>query len=194
VDKHPETPPFERVTADQVVAMNIRRFRIAAGITQGELGELLGWTATNVSAAERSADPARDRRRFDAQALTEIAAALGVPLVALFLPPPGDGDAARYLLATRSGDSDMAAYMEALVMPDSDSDGPAMEAYRDAINAASRRYLTPDWADRVAAWLSAGMSPQERADEVQILRDRRRELLDTAAVLERIADQVEAGK
>ena len=194
MDTHPSGPPLERITANQVVAINMRRFRIAAGLTQGEVGERLGWTAAVVSAAERSADAARDSRRFDARELAEIAGALGVPLIALFLPPPDDGERACYLLARRNGDSSMEEYMEELVMPDSDDDGPAADAYRDALNAASRRYLTPDWADRVAAWFSAGMTTQQRADEVQILRDRRRELLDTAAALERIADQVEAGK
>src|ERR1700690_800863 len=97
MDSRPGGPPAEQVTVDQLVALNIRHWRNAAGLTQADLGGRLGWSAANVSAAERSADPARDPRRFDAQTLTEIALALGVPLAALFLPPGDDGERACYL-------------------------------------------------------------------------------------------------
>ena len=74
--------PAVPVTADQIVALNLRHWRRAAGMTQEEAGARLGWSDKNLSAAERSWDADRDRRRFDAQTLTEMALALGVPVAA----------------------------------------------------------------------------------------------------------------
>src|SRR5262249_27531200 len=46
--------PERRVTISQLVAYNLGFFRRAAGIDQRKMGELLGWSAASVSAAERS--------------------------------------------------------------------------------------------------------------------------------------------
>ena len=85
------------VTIDQIVAMNMRYWRRAAGMTQEDLGFRLGWSAANVSAAERSAEEGRDRRRFDADTLTALSLVIGVPLHAFFFPPGDDGDGKRYV-------------------------------------------------------------------------------------------------
>src|SRR5260221_186 len=95
--------PGEHVSIDQVVAMNMRYWRRKAGLTQEELGERIGWTAPNVSAAEVSARARKDRRRFDAHILAALAKALGVPVAALFLPPEDDGVAKRYLFQAAPG-------------------------------------------------------------------------------------------
>ena len=76
-------------TPNQVVAWNMSYFRKAAGLTQQELGEKLGgWSTASVSAAERSWDGKRVKK-FDADEITAVAGALGVPVAALFIPPPG---------------------------------------------------------------------------------------------------------
>lgn len=197
----PEGQPLPAVTLtmDQLVAINMRRWRIAAGSTQEELGKLLGWSGAVVSAAERSADPARDRRRFDAQALADIATALGVPLIALFLPPSDDGLSARYLITTSAGrELGMGEYMDDVVMHDSGARTPAMSAYMEALLGAVDQYLDPEWAQHVSQWL-AGDSPQLRAERARRLRERAGELSRASASAARaaadfsaLADEIEA--
>ena len=115
MDTHntPGDPPEKAVTIDQVIAANMRYWRREARMTQEELGKLIGQSDANVSALERSADDNREKRRFDAQAITEIALALGVPIPALFLPPADDRAAAEYIFTTADGRSHgMAAIVE----------------------------------------------------------------------------------
>jgi len=183
--------PGEHVTIDQVVALNMRHWRRAAGLTQEELGERIGWSAANVSAVERSGAEGRERRRFDADTLTSVALALGVPLLALFLPPVSDGEQHRYLFRARpGGDSLSMADLMALVMPDSDDDTPVMGAYRERLRAAVTRYLDPSWAEDVARWLTAAAEPQVRADRAERLRSERAMLLQVAAELGNLADAI----
>lgn len=88
--------PTRRVTVNQLVAFNIAWFRKAAGLTQDELGERLGgWSAASVSAAERSWDGKRVRK-FNTDEIVGAAVVLGVPVVALLLPPPDAGTAVDY--------------------------------------------------------------------------------------------------
>lgn len=114
---------------NQVIALNMARWRKAAGLRQQELGELLGWSNATVSAAERSADGKRVRQ-FTAAEVVRIAEALGVPLAAMYLPPAGEKD------------EDMAALFRR-ILPDSMGDSPAMDAYRGALAGAARDYLDP---------------------------------------------------
>lgn len=190
----PKDIPVEPVTADQVVALNMRYYRRVAGLTQGELGQKLGWSAANVSAAERSSAEGRDRRRFDAQTVVEIALAIGVPLTALFLPPQADGIEARYVITGPEGSLyDMAEYMELCVMPDSDEDTPATNGYRDRFTTAMSKYLAPRWAAQAATWLSESRTPAARADFAGRLRDRELALLETAAELREMSDAIMEG-
>lgn len=182
--------PERHVTADQVVAANIRRFRRAARMTQAEAGAVVGWSAASFSAAEKSADPGHERRRFDAQAVTDIAAVLGVPVSGLFLPPGDDGTAARYLITAGGTVLDMSEYMTGLVMPDSDAETPQAAAYRDAFRAAAYRYLSPEWAARAAGWLAAGTA-EERADVAGMLREDQQALMRAARRLGDLAAQIE---
>lgn len=76
------------LTVNQVVAWNVAHYRRAAGLTQAELGERVGISAPNLSAAERSVDGKRPRQ-FDAGELLALALALGVTIPALLMPPPG---------------------------------------------------------------------------------------------------------
>src|SRR5580704_18026639 len=83
--------PERTVTVNQLVAYNMAFYRKAAGLNQEELGVRLGgWSAASVSAAERSWDSGRVKK-FDADEVAGIAAALGVPVIAGFLPPEDDG-------------------------------------------------------------------------------------------------------
>jgi transcriptional regulator with XRE-family HTH domain len=176
--------PAVPVTADQLVALNLRHWRRAAGMTQEEVGARLGWTAGNESAAERSWDPDRDRRRFDAQTLTEMALAVGVPVAAFFLPPPDDGIEARYLLADASGRIyAMGDIMTLVTVPDNDDDTDVMAAYRERFNAAAARYLEPEWAAVAGRLLGDGASPAARADMAARLEDERAGLLRAAELL-----------
>lgn len=164
MDNSPDGPPVEQVTVDQLVALNIRHWRAVAGLTQAELGKRLGWSAANVSAAERSVSDDRDRRRFDAQTLAELALALGVPLAALFLPPPDDGERAAYRFTAGGKSHGMGELMELVVMPDATWTSPVMEAYRQRFNAAARRAATgPAWARLVERWTAGDPGVREAA-------------------------------
>jgi transcriptional regulator with XRE-family HTH domain len=164
-----------RVTANQLVAYNMARWRKAAGLTQAELGDRLGgWSNRAVSAAERSFDPdARDRREFDADTLLDLAAALDVPLAALFLSPADDGDGVDYVLAGPGPASDGAGMGDvfAYLFPDpGEEETPLRDAYREAFRAALGRYLDP-----------AGGSDYVRYLDEMTARERRAELLDRLA-------------
>ena len=190
------TPPDRHVTVDQVVAWNIAWYRRAAGLTQEQLGALLGgWSKVAVSAAERSVDESRDRRRFDAQTLSEFAIALGVPIIALFLPPVDDSHDAHYLFPGPGEDNcpedlDMTDLMT-LVMPDSGEDTPVMHLYRDRFRAAVGQYLDKFWATEVARWFEEAGGPELRADRAARIRMRRDTLLAIAAEYGELADIIE---
>ena len=170
MDSDQDAPPAEHVTIDQLVALNIRCWRRAAGMTQDELGRRLGWSAANVSAAERSADPSRDSRRFDAQALTQFSLALGVPLTALLLPPEDDGERAAYIFDGPGGEYGMREYFTFAVMPDFADDSPAMTAYRRRLDIAAGRYLDPEWQQEVGSWTRQVEPEEVRADRAARLR------------------------
>lgn len=177
-------PPPERViTVNQLIAHNMSTLRRAAGFTQEELGARMGgWSAASVSAAERSWD-GRRVKKFDADELALIAAALSVPVVALFLPPEDDGETARYLI--RAGEDDKPLLtttgLMRLVYPDNDDDTEVMGTYRDRWNAVMMRLFgdDPNWATLIARWLAD--SEAGRAERAASLRERRDELLRAAA-------------
>jgi transcriptional regulator with XRE-family HTH domain len=169
MDSRPSGLPVEPVTIDQVVALNVRHWRIAAGLTQAELGERLGWSAAVVSAAERSAVESRDRRRFDAQTLTELSLALGVPLAALFLPPPDDGERASYRFTAGGRTRAMEELMDLVVMPDTLGDSPLLGAYRRRAEAAARRVGAGPARERLLERWTAG-NPGVREAAVADLR------------------------
>jgi transcriptional regulator with XRE-family HTH domain len=88
--------PQREASINQLIAFNMAAFRKAAGLTQKQLGERLGgWSEASVSAAERSWDGKRVRQ-FDADEIVAIAAVLGVPVIALLLPPPDAWTATDY--------------------------------------------------------------------------------------------------
>jgi transcriptional regulator with XRE-family HTH domain len=189
-----EAPVPVTVTIDQIVAANVRYWRKAAGMTQEDLGDATGWSAANVSAVERSADEGRERRRLDAQALTQIALALGVPLIALFLPPGDDGAGKTYRFAGDAAGTlhGMRELTEHVVMPDSDDDSPVMDLYRQRLTEAADRYLDTAWGKEIARLLGQAEDSQARAARIARLRLRQADLLRAAAELADIAGALEA--
>ena len=191
-----EDLPGEHVTIDQIVALNIRYLRRAAGMTQEELGERIGWSAANISAAERSADRDRERRRFDAHTITSAAIALGVPIIALFLPPPDDGLEQRYLFHQREQDADCLTMTDLMraVVPDTGYDTPVMDAYRKRFEAAVTYYTDPEFGAQVARFLRDATSDELRADRAARIRQRQAELQGVVAELADIASALEDGQ
>lgn len=135
-------------TVNQVVAWNIARWRKQAGLTQEELGRRLGWSNASVSAAERSWDGKRVRE-FDADTLLALSSALGVPLIALLLPPPGtDGPAMAELFAR--------------LLPETPDDSRVMEAYRAALAGAAEQHLDIPEAASLIGYLQDMTDPDHR--------------------------------
>lgn len=190
-----ETALPERViTANQVVAWNLSRYRRAAHWTQGQLAAKLGWTEGQVSDAERSWHSGRTRE-FDAQALTVIAVALGVPVVGLLLPPGSDGHSEILRIPLPDGDTiGMADYMADAVMPDSDSETPAFDVYRERYASVVRRYLNSEWAETGLRWAGVVRTSEVLADRAAWLLDRKRELEELAAGLGDFVSGIEKGK
>jgi transcriptional regulator with XRE-family HTH domain len=125
-----ELPACE-ITASQLVAWNMARFRQAAGMKQEELARHIGSTRKSVSALETSWKGGRPRQ-FDATEIVALAHALRVPVTAFLLPPEDDGVTCRYVLLTPDGQDDLsmaelASYLESVP---SDDDSPAMDYYR----------------------------------------------------------------
>lgn len=190
----PDELPGEHKTVNQIVAWNIAYYRKAAGLTQEELGELIGGRSKrNVSADERSWDGGHTRE-FNAQELAALAAALDVPIGAFFLPPDDDGVTVRYLFHPHDRDPDcldMGGLM-AMVMPDSDSDGRAMDAYRRRLTATVRQYMGPRWSKEAEHWTESITEPELRAEAAEELRAEREALLRVAARHARIIKTYEA--
>lgn len=144
--------PQRRVTINQLIGYNVTWFRRAAGLTQEELGKRLGgWSGASVSAAERSWEGKRVRK-FDADELVKIAAALGVPVLALLLPPSDAGTAIDY--SFDFGD-DAAGLAELLahVAPSYGLENSAMAAFRErliALGVSRSRYGYDPVADATA--------------------------------------------
>lgn len=177
----------QSVTMNQVVAYNMTWYRKAAGLTQEDLGQRLGgWTKVAVSAAERSWDGKRVRK-FDADEITRIAAVLGIPPTALFLPPEDDGMAVRYVLDVPGSEEDgNPADLMAYVFPAYDGDSRAMAAYRKRLIAARASEHEPldnlDTAERVLELV------QQTADEA--IGQARGEADQTLGMARRAADEV----
>jgi transcriptional regulator with XRE-family HTH domain len=104
------------LTPNDVAALNMAYYRQAAGLSQQQLANKLGWPKTIVSTAERTWE-AKRTRNFTADDLAELAAFFRIPVGALFVPPPG---------VTVSVPSPAVA----------DPDSPVMDAYRERLAEA----------------------------------------------------------
>jgi transcriptional regulator with XRE-family HTH domain len=172
--------PAEDITIDQVVAWNMRHWRRSARMTQEELGERIGWSAGNISAAERSVEEHRDRRRFDAQTLAAIADALGIPIIALFLPPADDGSGKRYQWQAGGGKQRDMAYLMRLAMHDSNQDTGVMDEYRDRFRGAVTTYLDASWGAEAGRWFAPADDRTARIEAAARFRSRQEAFLRMA--------------
>jgi transcriptional regulator with XRE-family HTH domain len=177
------------VTVNQVVAWNMAWYRRAAGLTQRQLGDQIGWTNTAVSAAERSWD-GRITREFSAQALADLSLALRVPVTGLLLPPEGTG-AGDLVVAGPQGEYGMGDLLARVVMPDSGDGSPSMTAYRGRLCDAVERHLDPQWAGEVVRWLRETESDEMLDDHAKRLRARQAEAARAAGELGSLASAIE---
>jgi transcriptional regulator with XRE-family HTH domain len=187
VDNEQDGLPERRVNVNQVVAFNMARWRKAAGLTQEELGERLGWSNTAVSAAERSVDGKRVRQ-FDADDLTSIAQALGMPLIAMFLPPGDDSVSVRYLIGDDPDAPGMANLFALLLL---DAAEPLDGAWTEALEVAVARYTDPDLGAELLARLEDITSEERRAIRLERLRWQRDALRAVLADLDSITEAME---
>lgn len=130
--------PDRHVTMSQLVAYNMAFFRKAAEIDQQDFGQLVGWSAASVSAAERSWDGKRIKV-FDADEITQIAAVLGLPVTALFLLPEDHGTAVRYVVDTLGQSERFSEVFPLRVFPHPTElevvGRPAFAAYKDRVTS-----------------------------------------------------------
>lgn len=185
--------PGEHVTIDQIVAMNLRYWRIAAELKQHELGERAGISKANMSALERSADGERNPRRFDAQTIVTLAVALGLPVSALFLPPPDDGISKRYLFDAAGACKDMGDLVNHVLSdppaPDDEHGAPLMALYAERYFGAISRYteLSPDEVD---SWIGDLANAVRRRDAADEIRENRAALARIIADYDRRAEAI----
>lgn len=185
-------PPVREITVNQAVAWNIAWLRRAAGLTQDQLGDLVGWTGSKVSEAERSFDGKRVRE-FNAQELAVLAVGLGVPIAALLMPPGEDGNAEGYAFRDGTGGLRGMPDLFRLAIPDNDDGTAVMLAYRKRWNARARRRLADDprWAELAARWV--GNVAGRRAEVAARLRKREESLRLAATELGDLAGEIERG-
>jgi hypothetical protein len=95
------------MTANQLVAYNLRRAREEAGLTQEQAAALLEpylgrrWSKASFSVAERSADARARRRLFDANELLAFSQVFKRP-VAWFFTPPAEAERIKVTLGEPS--------------------------------------------------------------------------------------------
>jgi cell division septum initiation protein DivIVA len=126
--------PERRVSLSQLVSYNMAFFRRAAGMTQAQLGEPFGWSVASVSAAERAWDSQRIRK-FDADEIVKIAWVLGIPVIALLLPPQDADTAVRYRFDFGADRPVDVLDLMPRVVPEYRGDTPAMAAFRQRLLA-----------------------------------------------------------
>jgi len=107
-DGWPTPAPTQGLTANQIVAANLRLARERYGWTQTYLAEQLSsmtgrsYTKATISAMERSAEGGK-KRLFDAQELLEFSRLLGVPIVWFFTPLPHHAKERLHLIGLEHG-------------------------------------------------------------------------------------------
>jgi len=190
----PDELPVACKTVDQIVAWNIAWYRKAAGLTQEELGKLVGGRSKrNISADERSWDGTHTRE-FNASQLAGLSVALGVPVVAFFLPPEDDGTDIRYEFRPNGSEDGIGmSWLLAAALHDNGAESQIMDAYRWRFRQAVKRYLDPSWADELDRWQDDRDSPDVRAEQAEDARADREALLRIAAKLARRIEHLERG-
>jgi transcriptional regulator with XRE-family HTH domain len=199
--------PARMVTLNQIAAYNMAYFRKAAGLSQEDLGQLLGgWSNAAVSAAERSWDGKRVRQ-FDADTLLLLAATLQIPIQALLLPPEDDGAAVRYVIDIGYAERPISMSMSNLfvhlaaelvsdhIVPCEDLT-PAQAQFRDRYTAAVSHLTSEQVGEEIAeatgadrAALAAEVALTGRLDMLRTQRLALRSVLDDLDALHTVLDQ-----
>jgi transcriptional regulator with XRE-family HTH domain len=133
-----------------LVAYNAGWFRRVAGLTQKQFGEKVGLSEASVSAAERSWSSSRVRE-FDADEIVLFATVLGVPVVALLLPPADSGTGVDYTFIAGTEELEPDDLVP-VIITDYQGDSKAMVAFRDRIaQVGGGRFMEPiqQEADRI---------------------------------------------
>jgi transcriptional regulator with XRE-family HTH domain len=152
-----------------LIAYNLGEFRRAAGLTQKELGERIGLSEASVSAAERSW-AAKRVREFDADEIVRISDALGVPVVALLLPPPDAGTAVDYVFDFGAETPDGLADMLVHLAPSyGNSDSPQLQAYRQRLMALGAGAVLDDPIADAISTVIGGVLKRGRLEADEIL-------------------------
>lgn len=166
------------------------RWRKAAEMTQAELGERLGgWSVATVSAAERSWDGKRIRQ-FDADEIVALAAALGVPLPAMFLPPGDDGASVRYLFHAHDHGAACAEMGDlfTLLLPEAVYDEGMGRLWREAFTAAVARYMDEERGEILLDSLLGPAEADILAARLERIRSQREAALGWLSDLDLMAD------
>lgn len=185
--------PQRKITVNQVVAWNIAYFRHEAGLTQQELAGRLGWPQNRISEAEVSWKGKRTRE-FDAHTLIALALALGVPLIALFLPPLDDGKDAAYLFRPPGWGEDlgMADLVGVIIYGTEDADDTeARAAYGRRLIGQVAEYLGEEWRDEVTRWRLRVEGPEALKERALRMRAESARLQADAADLGAWAEALE---
>ncbi len=198
-DTASDAPPGRYLTIDRVVAWNLAWYRNQAGLTQEELGKLVGTTKSAISEMERAWNGKRPRE-FQAQFLASAAAELRIPLTALFLPPFDEHDDSekedsQYWFTTSGGEHGKPLRMRDLLlltMPDNDDQTAVMDAYRYRLRLQAERLLDSDWAEDVARWLRMHEDSDVLRRRAIRLRGSQEDLERAAAEAGRLAAAIEA--
>lgn len=192
-------PPGLYVTIDQVVAWNLAWYRNQAGLTQQELAELVGTSKGAISEMERSWKGKRPRE-FKAQFLASVAAALGIPLMAFYLPffdedDEGEAKDDRFWFTAADGECGKPLGMKDLLilaMPDNDEQTAVMDAYRYRLRVQVDRLLDSAWTADVARWQRMREDRETLLRHAARLRARQQDKLRDAAEDGAWADAIEA--
>lgn len=123
------------LTPNDIVSLNMAYYRQAAGLSQQQLADKLGWIKPVVSTAERTWE-GRRKRNFTADDLAELAAFFRIPVGALFVPPPG-----------------VTVSVPAPAVPDPES--PVMDAYRKRLAEAGLSGTEVTGADELSRQAAA---------------------------------------
>jgi transcriptional regulator with XRE-family HTH domain len=191
--------PQRWLTANQLVAYNISRYRRNLQMTQERLAERLTffsgkpWSKVTVSAAERSFDGNRVRQ-FDADDLVALASALQVPLPGFFMPPDDDGESVSYhLKPIRSDRVTSVGGLITLFTVSRDDEGPNIELFGELMQRELASVHGTDFQQDFSgifdiSGVSAPNDPEERQERAVV--ELERELAQAMRLLRRLLDSV----
>ena len=179
--------PETELSVNQIVAANLRAFRTAAGLSQRELGDKIGRSHANISNLERSVEPGQQRREFDADLITALALAIGVPVGAFFLPPVDDGITTRYVaVAADELTADMRTMFDIATAEPADDQTPAAQAYIGRLRHGITVYASPVPGGDLGQYFEDLSTEEKRAAALERIRWQLSAIRAVAADLDRL--------